>query len=68
MNVCPGRAWLTIAITVKLIVSITIDGLKNYNPTKMANEFGKFYSMLGENLAKNIKQGPISIDYYLKQI
>ena len=23
MNVCPGRAWLTIAITVKLIVSLT---------------------------------------------
>ena len=22
MNVCPGRAWLTIAITVKLIVSL----------------------------------------------
>ena len=22
MNVCPGRAWLTIAITMKLIVSI----------------------------------------------
>ena len=24
MNVCPGRAWLTIAITVKLIVSPVI--------------------------------------------
>ena len=51
-----------------VISCITINGLKNYNPIKMANEFGKFYSRLGENLAKNIKHGPTLIEYYLKQI
>ena len=51
-----------------VISCITIDGLKNYNPIKMADEFGKFYFGLGEDLAKNIKQGPMSIKDYLKQI
>ena len=36
MNVCPGRAWLTIAITMKLIVSIHVcilneNQFKHYN-------------------------------------
>ena len=30
MNVCPGRAWLTIAITVKLIVSLSVKVAGNY--------------------------------------
>ena len=34
----------------------------------MADKFGKFYSGLGEDLAKEIKQGPTSIEDYLKQI
>ena len=34
----------------------------------MANEFGKFYSGLGENLASQIKSGTTSITDYLGQI
>ena len=51
-----------------IISCITIDGLKNYNPIKIANEFGKFYSTLGETLASEIKPGHMSIDNYLRLI
>ena len=34
-----------------IIPNITVDGLKTYNLTKIANSFGKFYSELGKNLA-----------------
>ena len=37
-----------------IIPYITIDGLKTYTPTKIANEFGKFYSSLGVNLAAKL--------------
>ena len=37
-----------------IISYITIDGLKTYNPKCIANEFGQFYSKLGENLASKI--------------
>ena len=50
-----------------IISYITINGLKTYNPTKIANEFGKFYSMLGENHAKLIKASKTSIDDYIRQ-
>ena len=51
-----------------IIPHITIDGLKTYNPKKMSNEFGKFYSTQCENLATQIKPGNTGIDEYLAKI
>ena len=31
---------------------ITVEGIRIYDPNKIADEFGKFYSTLGSNLAK----------------
>ena len=36
-----------------IIPFISIDGIKTYNPQKIANSFGSFYSHLGENRANN---------------
>ena len=51
-----------------LIDYISIDGVKTYNPKKIANEFGKFYSRLGETLAGKIKVGNKTIEDYLSYI
>ena len=45
-----------------IISNIMIDGLKTYNPKRIADEFGQFYSTLGENLASQIKPGKTVID------
>ena len=42
MNVCPGRAWLTIAITVKLIVS------------KISNHNAFYNFLLGYNALRTL--------------
>ena len=51
-----------------LISYITIEGVRTYNPLKIANAFGKFYSTLGSSLAKQIKPVVNMIDYYLGKI
>ena len=51
-----------------LIMHISINGVKTYNSMKIANAFGKFYSTLGSNLAKQIKRGVNNIQHYLKRI
>ena len=51
-----------------IIPYITIDGIKTSNPTKIANEFGRFYSTLGSTLASQINSGAQSIDTYLNKI
>ena len=51
-----------------IISCITINGLKNYNPIKIANKFGKFYSNLGANLTSSITPGPHTIDESLNNI
>ena len=51
-----------------IISHIAIDGLKTYNPKWIANEFGRFYSNIGENLAAKIKPGLTSTDEYLVNI
>ena len=51
-----------------LITHISINGVKTYNPFKIANAFGEFYSTLGANLAKQIKGGVNNIQHYLKRI
>ena len=47
-----------------LITQISINGVKTFNPFKIANAFGKFYSTLGLNLAKQIKGGVNNIQQY----
>ena len=51
-----------------IIPYITIDGLKTYAPNKIANEFGKFYSTVGERMAAKIVQGQYNISHYLSKI
>ena len=51
-----------------IIPYITIDGLKTYTPTQIANEFGKFYSSLGVNLVAKINKGHYDISHYLSKI
>ena len=42
--------------------------MKTYNPQRIVNAFGNFYSTLGSNLAKQIKGGVTSIQDYLNRI
>ena len=51
-----------------IISYITIDGLKTHTPNKIANEFGKFYSTVGERMASKIVQGQYNISHYLSKI
>ena len=69
------KLWSLINNTVKkvkhkgsIIPYITVDGLKQYNPQKIANSFGKFYSTLGLDLANKILPGMTSISTYLSNI
>ena len=47
-----------------IISHISVNGIKTYNPKKIANEFGEFYSTLGSSLVKQIPTGSTSIDTY----
>ena len=68
------KLWSLINDTVKrfkhkgsIIPYITVNGLKQHNPHKIANSFGEFYSTLGSDLANKILPGtPIST--YLSNI
>ena len=51
-----------------IIPYITVNGLKQYNPHKIANCFGKFYSTLGLDLANKILPGTTPISTYLSSI
>ena len=51
-----------------IITHININGVKTYDSRRIANEFGKFYSNLGSNLAKKIKGGVNNIQHYLNKI
>ena len=42
--------------------------MKTSNPEKIANEFSKFYSTLGNNLALQISCGPQSAEHYVNKI
>ena len=50
-----------------LITHININGVETYNPSKIANAFGEFYSTLGANLAKQITGGVNNIQHHLKK-
>ena len=51
-----------------IIPYITVDGIHIYTPKKIAENFGMFYSTVGENLAATIPAGKKNIDHYLSQI
>ena len=51
-----------------IIPYITVDGVRTYTPKKIAENFGKFYSTVGENLSATIPVGKKNIDHYLSQI
>ena len=51
-----------------IIPFITVDGLKIHSPSRIFNEFGKFYSTIGESMASKITQGQHNIDYYLSKM
>ena len=51
-----------------IITHINLNGVKTYDSQKIANEFGKFYSNLGSNLANKIKGGMNNIQYYLNKM
>ena len=51
-----------------IIPYIMIDGLKTYNPSEIANAFGKFYSNLGKDLASKIPKGNFNVDHYINKI
>ena len=51
-----------------IITHININGVKTYDSQKIVNEFGKFYSTIGQNLATKIKGGAKNISHYLDQI
>ena len=51
-----------------IIPYITINGIRTYTPRKIANEFARFYSSLGQTLANKIQPGQESIQNYLNKI
>ena len=48
-----------------IIPYITIDRICKYDPSTIANEFGKFYSSIGSSLVQKIKVGGKGIDQYI---
>ena len=47
---------------------ITVDGVRTYTAKKIADNFRKFYSTVGQNLAATIPAGEKNIDHYPSQI
>ena len=45
-----------------------VDGIHTYTPKKIAENFGKFYSTVGQNPSATIPAGEKNIDHYLSQI
>ena len=69
------KLWSLINNTIKkvkncgsIIPYITVNGLRQYNPIKIANSFGDFYASLGHNLASKIIPGTTSLLIYLDTI
>ena len=69
------KLWSLINNTIKkvkhrgsIIPYITVNGLKQYNPNKIANCFREFYANFGHNLASKITPGTTSIASYLSSI
>ena len=69
------KLWSLISNTIKkvknrgsIIPYLTVNGLRQYNPIKIANCFGDFYASLGLNLASKIIPGTMPLLTYLESI
>ena len=69
------KLWSLINNTIKkvknrgsIIPYITVNGLRQYNPIKIANSFGDFYTSLGHNLVSKIIPVTTSLSTYLDTI
>ena len=69
------KLWQLINTTINktknsgsIIPHITVNGLKVYSANTIANEFGKFYSNMGANLATKITPSATTIDSYIARI
>ena len=69
------KLWQLINMTINktknsgsIISHISVNGLKLYSSTAIANEFGHYYSDMGTNLASKITPSVITIDNYLAKI
>ena len=51
-----------------MIPFITVAGVKEYTPTSITDEFGRFYSSMGKELASKIPSGKHDINHYLSKI
>ena len=51
-----------------IIPFITVKGIKTYDPIRIANNFGQFYSEMGANLAATIKPGRTTAYDYIDKI
>ena len=51
-----------------IIPYITVDGLKIHSANRIANDFGKYYSTLGESMAAQIIKSHYDIDHYLSKV
>ena len=67
--------WQLINLTINktknscsIISHISVNGLKLYSSTAIANEFGHYYSNMGLNLASKITPSVVTIDNYLAKI
>ena len=65
--------WKTINNVIKkikhngnIIGSISINGIKMYDPNNIAQEFGSFYPNLGANLASKIEKGKYNMNEYFR--
>ena len=52
----------------RIILFITVEGIKHTQPKDIANHFGRFYSTLSSTLATKIVPGTTHIDDYLGKI
>ena len=51
-----------------IIPYTTVDGIRTYAPNKIAENFGKFYSMVDQKQSASILAGKKNIDHYLSKI
>ena len=51
-----------------MVDCLNIDGIKNYDSSQIAQEFGKHFSTIRKTYAKKTKQSANDIHYYNKKI
>ena len=51
-----------------LIDHITVNNIEYYESKEVSNQFGKFYSKLGENVVNSIAKPKLTPQHYLKKI